>query len=52
MGQERHGAAQKGSEARVLSKWMLQNKVAFRLATSAGGMTALALVVAAPTKWK
>jgi hypothetical protein len=37
---------------RVLSKWMVQNRTIMRLATSAGGMTALALVVAAPTKWK
>ncbi len=38
-------------EVQMLSKWMLKNKVAVRVATSAGGMTALALVVAAPTKW-
>lgn len=36
----------------MLSKWMVQNRTIMRLATSAGGMTALALVVAAPTKWK
>lgn len=49
----RQGAA-RGSEkgVRVLSKWMLQNQTIMRLATSAGGMTALALVVAAPSKWR
>ncbi len=35
----------------MLSKWMLKNKVAVRVATSTSAMTALALVVAAPTKW-
>lgn len=35
----------------MLSKWMLKNKVAVRVASSAGGMTALALVVSATSKW-
>jgi len=36
----------------MLGKWMFENRVAVRVVTSAGGMTALALVLAAPTKWK
>jgi hypothetical protein len=36
----------------MLTKWMLENKLAVRLITSGGGMTALAVVLAAPTKWK
>lgn len=35
----------------MLSKWALNNTLAVRVATSAGAMTALALVVAAPGKW-
>jgi len=35
----------------MLSKWMYDNKVAVRVVTSASGMTALALVLAAPGKW-
>jgi hypothetical protein len=36
----------------MLTKWMLENKLAVRVITSGGGMTALAVVLAAPTKWK
>jgi hypothetical protein len=35
----------------MLSKWMCGNKVAMRVVASAAGMTALAVVVAAPGKW-
>ena len=35
----------------MLSKWMFQNSVTARVVTSAGGMTALAVVLAAPSKW-
>jgi hypothetical protein len=35
----------------VNSKWLLNNKLALRVVSSAGGMTALALVLAAPGKW-
>ena len=35
----------------MLSKWILKNKVGMRVATSAGAITAMALVVAAPSKW-
>ena len=35
----------------MLTKWTLQNRLAIRVATSTGAMTALALVVAAPGKW-
>ena len=36
----------------MISKWVCQNKVAFRAMTSVGGMTVLSLVLAAPGKWK
>lgn len=36
----------------MLSKWLLDNRVALRVVSSTGGMTALALVLAAPGKWK
>ena len=36
----------------MLSKWMFENKLAVRVITSGSGMTALAVVLAAPTKWK
>ena len=36
---------------RMLSKWMCGNKIAMRVVASVGGMTALAVVVAAPGKW-
>jgi hypothetical protein len=36
----------------MLTKWLYDNKLAVRVASSAGGMTALALVMAAPGKWK
>jgi len=36
----------------MLSKWMYQNRVAVRVVTSTGAMGALALVVAAPGKWR
>jgi hypothetical protein len=35
----------------MLSKWAMNNKLAVRVASSTGAMTALALVVAAPGKW-
>ena len=38
-------------EVPMLSKWMFGNSVAARVVTSAGGMTALAVVLAAPSKW-
>jgi hypothetical protein len=38
-------------EVRMLSKWMCGNKIAMRVVASVGGMTALAVVVAAPGKW-
>jgi hypothetical protein len=38
-------------EVQMLSKWMCGNKVAMRVVASAAGMTALAVVVAAPGKW-
>jgi hypothetical protein len=36
----------------MLTKWLYDNKLALRVASSTGAMTALALVVAAPGKWK
>lgn len=42
----------KDGEAQMLNQWTLENKLLMRVATSAGAMTALALVVAAPTKWR
>jgi hypothetical protein len=36
----------------MLTKWLYDNKMALRLVSSTGAMTALALVVAAPGKWK
>jgi hypothetical protein len=36
----------------VNSKWLFNNKLALRVVSSTGGMTALALVLAAPGKWK
>jgi hypothetical protein len=38
-------------EVRMLSKWMCGNRLAVRVVASAGGMTALAVVLAAPGKW-
>jgi hypothetical protein len=38
-------------EVQMLSKWMCGNKLAMRVVASVGGMTALAVVVAAPGKW-
>jgi hypothetical protein len=38
-------------EVRMLSKWMCGNRLAVRVVASAGGMTALAVVLAAPSKW-
>ena len=38
-------------EVRMLSKWMCANRLAVRVVASAGGMTALAVVLAAPGKW-
>lgn len=38
-------------EVLMLGKWAMQNKTVVRVASSAGAMTALALVVAAPGKW-
>jgi hypothetical protein len=38
-------------EVQMLSKWMCGNRLAFRVAASAGAVTALAVVVAAPGKW-
>lgn len=35
----------------MLSKWMFENRMAIRVVTSASGMTALAVVLAAPGKW-
>ena len=35
----------------MISKWILQHRVALQVASSTGGMTALALVLAAPGKW-
>jgi len=35
----------------MLTKWMLDNRLALRVITSGAGMTALAVVLAAPTKW-
>ncbi len=35
----------------MISKWLSCNKTVLRVASSAGAMTALAAVVAAPTKW-
>jgi hypothetical protein len=46
----RHSAAET-LEVRMLSKWMCGNKLAMRVVASVGGMTALAVVVAAPGKW-
>jgi hypothetical protein len=39
-------------EVPMFTKWMLENKLALRVITSGAGMTALAVVLAAPTKWK
>jgi len=36
----------------MLTKWLYDNKLAVRVTSSAGAMTALALVLAAPGKWK
>jgi hypothetical protein len=36
----------------MLTKWLYDNRVVVKVATSASGMTALALVLAAPGKWK
>jgi hypothetical protein len=36
----------------MLTKWLYDNKMALRVVSSTGAMTALALVVAAPGKWK
>jgi hypothetical protein len=52
MVKHRHSAVQQEVEVRVLSKWMFKNRLAVRVVTSAGGMTALAVVLAAPTKWR
>lgn len=46
----RHSAAAT-MEVLMLSKWMCGNKIAVRVVASAGGMTALAVVLAAPGKW-
>lgn len=35
----------------MLSKWLYENRAAVRVVSSAGGMTALAVVLAAPGKW-
>ncbi len=35
----------------MISKWLSSNKTVLRVASSAGAMTALAAVVAAPVKW-
>ena len=36
----------------MLTKWLYDNKMTLRVVSSTGGMTALALVLAAPGKWK
>lgn len=36
----------------MISKWVCQHRLAVRAITSTGGMTAMALVLAAPGKWK
>ena len=36
----------------MISKWIMQNQHVMRVACSAGGMTALTLVLAAPGKWR
>jgi hypothetical protein len=36
----------------MLTKWLNNNRIALRVASSTGGVTALALVLAAPGKWK
>jgi hypothetical protein len=38
-------------EAAMNSKWLMQNRHVLRLVSSVGGMSALALVLAAPGKW-
>jgi len=35
----------------MISKWLSTNKTTVRIVSSAGAMTALAAVVAAPVKW-
>ena len=35
----------------MMTKWLLQNKVLMSACTSSAGMTALAVVLAAPGKW-
>jgi hypothetical protein len=35
----------------MLGKWFRENKLVVRVLSSAGAMTALAVVVAAPGKW-
>jgi hypothetical protein len=35
----------------MISKWMFKNRLAVRVVTSAGGLTALAVVLAAAGKW-
>ena len=36
----------------MLTKWLYDNRIALRVVSSTGGATALALVLAAPGKWK
>jgi hypothetical protein len=36
----------------MLTKWLYDNRIALRVVSSTGGVTALALVLAAPGKWK
>ena len=39
------------TEDPMLNKWTFQNRTAMRVATSVSGITAMALVLAAPGKW-
>jgi hypothetical protein len=50
MFKDRQSAVRQG-EVPMLTKWMLENRLALRVMTTGGGMTALAVVLAAPTKW-
>ena len=36
----------------MLTKWLYDNRIALRVVSSTGVVTALALVLAAPGKWK
>jgi hypothetical protein len=38
-------------ESQMLARWLSENRLAVRVVTSSGGMIALAVVLAAPSKW-